>query len=31
VQVIATALGEPVMLQVGAELERAAARIEVSA
>jgi aspartyl-tRNA(Asn)/glutamyl-tRNA(Gln) amidotransferase subunit A len=31
VQVIAPALGEPVMLQVGAELERAAARIEVSA
>ena len=31
VQVIAPALGEPVMLQVAAELERAAARIEVSA
>ena len=29
VQVIAPALGEPVMLQVAAELERAAARVEV--
>jgi aspartyl-tRNA(Asn)/glutamyl-tRNA(Gln) amidotransferase subunit A len=31
VQVIAPALGESVMLQVAAELERAAARIEVPA